>query len=222
MLLQGNKRQSYDLVLRHSSVATILYHTGMKKLILVKQFRPAVLVGHVLRQPENFNKKLTEIDWAKYDASNGYTLELCAGMIDKKLPVVDIAREEIEEECGYAVKNEDIHLVTTFNVAAHESGGVQYLFYAEINDSMKVTEGGGNASEDEYITKVSSYYTNDLLNLRIFDYMVQFQVFLTEDEVRSLVSSEYPPSPSSMLYALMWWLENKCSKQKKPLVLAFS
>ncbi|VDM66198.1 unnamed protein product [Strongylus vulgaris] len=86
----------------------------MKKLILVRQFRPAVLVGHALRQPENFNKKLCDIDWTKYDASHGYTLELCAGLIDKKIPVVDIAREEIEEECGYAVKNEDIHFVTTY------------------------------------------------------------------------------------------------------------
>lgn len=43
----------------------------------------AVLVGHILRQPENFGKKLDEISWSDYDASPGYTLELCAGLIDK-------------------------------------------------------------------------------------------------------------------------------------------
>ncbi|KHJ92357.1 hypothetical protein OESDEN_07755 [Oesophagostomum dentatum] len=59
---------------------------------------------------------------------------------------------------------------------------------------MKVTEGGGNASEGEYITKV----------------------FLSEDEVRALVANDYPISPPSMLYALLWWLENKCSGKPAP------
>lgn len=102
---EGDKRRSFDLVLRHSSVATLLYHTTQKKFVLVKQFRPgmpidsgenkikngslrvvqylAVLIAHVLRQPENLNKKLNEIEWDKYDASHGYTVELCAGLVDK-------------------------------------------------------------------------------------------------------------------------------------------
>ncbi|KAK6046840.1 hypothetical protein COOONC_15655, partial [Cooperia oncophora] len=69
------------------------------------------------------------------------------------ISIADITREEIEEECGYFVKNEDLNLIATFSIAAHESGGIQYLFYAEIDDSMKITEGGGNVSEGEYITK---------------------------------------------------------------------
>ncbi|KAK6753209.1 hypothetical protein RB195_012666 [Necator americanus] len=188
---QSGKRRSLDLVLRHSSVAVLLYHTELKKLLFVRQFRPAVLVGHILRQPENFNKKLREIEWHTYDASHGYTLELCAGLIDKDLPLVDIAREEIEEECGYAVKSENMHLVACSSVAAHESGGVQYLYYAEIDDSMKITEGGGNVQEDEYITKV----------------------FLTEAEARAYLENDYPLSPPPLLYALLWWFENKSPKK---------
>ncbi|KIH62216.1 hypothetical protein ANCDUO_07502 [Ancylostoma duodenale] len=103
MVPSGQKR-SFDLVLRHSSVATLLYHTTQKKFVLVKQFRPAVLLAHILRQPENLNKKLSEVEWHKYDASHGYTVELCAGLVDKNIPIVDIAKEEIEEECGYAWK----------------------------------------------------------------------------------------------------------------------
>ncbi|EYB83230.1 hypothetical protein Y032_0340g2996 [Ancylostoma ceylanicum] len=188
---QGGRKRSFDLVLRHSSVATLLYHTTQKKFVLVKQFRPAVLIAHVLRQRENLNKKLSEIEWHKYDASHGYTVELCAGLVDKNIPMVDIAREEIEEECGYAVKREDIHLVASFSVAAHESGGVQYLFYAEIDDSMKITEGGGNIHEGEYITKV----------------------FLTEAEAHAFLENEYPLSPPPMLYALLWWFENKAKER---------
>ncbi|EPB75410.1 hypothetical protein ANCCEY_05519 [Ancylostoma ceylanicum] len=109
----------------------------------------------------------------------------------QNIPMVDIAREEIEEECGYAVKREDIHLVASFSVAAHESGGVQYLFYAEIDDSMKITEGGGNIHEGEYITKV----------------------FLTEAEAHAFLENEYPLSPPPMLYALLWWFENKAKER---------
>jgi 8-oxo-dGTP pyrophosphatase MutT (NUDIX family) len=31
------------------------------------------------------------------------TLELCAGIVDKSLSLVEIAQEEILEECGYKV-----------------------------------------------------------------------------------------------------------------------
>ncbi|KAK6015749.1 hydrolase, NUDIX family, partial [Ostertagia ostertagi] len=168
----NNQRRSFDLALRHCSVATLLYHTGLKKFVFVRQFRPAVLVGHILRQPENFGKKLDEIRWSDYEAQHGYTLELCAGLIDKNIPTVDIMKEEIEEECGYAVKNEDIHLIATFSIAAHESGGIQYLYYTEIDDSMKITEGGGNNEEGEYITKV----------------------FLSESEALEFVKNDYCPT----------------------------
>ncbi|KAJ1368322.1 hypothetical protein KIN20_029429 [Parelaphostrongylus tenuis] len=66
---QGQQERTFDLVLRHSSVAVLLYHTAMEKFLFVRQFRPAILVGHVLRQPGSFGKKLTEIDWSSYDAS---------------------------------------------------------------------------------------------------------------------------------------------------------
>lgn len=190
---QGDQRRSFDLALRHSSVATLLFHKDQKKFVFVRQFRPAVLVGHILRQPENFGKKLDEISWSDYDASPGYTLELCAGLIDKSISAVDIAREEIEEECGYAVRSEDIHFVATFSVAAHESGGTQYLYYAEIDDSMQVNEGGGNVDEGEYITKV----------------------FLTESEALEFLNNDYCPGPPSMLYALLWWFGHKPTDVKK-------
>ena len=44
----------------------------------------------------------------------GYTLELCAGIIDKELPVKDIAREEVLEECGYAITVDELRSVTTY------------------------------------------------------------------------------------------------------------
>ncbi|KJH49125.1 hydrolase, NUDIX family [Dictyocaulus viviparus] len=207
---QGTRRRSFDLTLRHSSVAVLLYHTNFKKFLFVRQFRPAVLVGHVLRQPENLEKKLDQINWSNYDASHGYTLELCAGMIDKvecyyvvflssenDLSTINIAKEEIEEECGYLVKDEKIHAVATFSVSTSQSGSIQYLFYAEIDDSMKVSEGGGNIHEGEIITKV----------------------FLTEDEVLAHLNSDnYCSGSPTMLYALLWWFAHKKGQQELPFL----
>lgn len=44
-----------------------------------------------------------KIDLIKYPAKLGITLELCAGIVDKNLPINEIAREEVLEECGFNV-----------------------------------------------------------------------------------------------------------------------
>lgn len=55
-----------------------------------------------------------KIDSSKYPASLGISLEMCAGIVDKKLPLVEIAREEVLEECGYNVKVNDIHRIMSY------------------------------------------------------------------------------------------------------------
>lgn len=42
------------------------------------------------------------------------TLELCAGIVDKDLSLVEIAREEVLEECGYDVPVERIEEIMTY------------------------------------------------------------------------------------------------------------
>lgn len=54
------------------------------------------------------------VDSTKYPGSLGVTHELCAGIVDKSLPPVDIAREEILEECGYKVDTANITRITGF------------------------------------------------------------------------------------------------------------
>ena len=48
-------------------------------------------------------KSGTIIDTQKYNLLNGYSLELCSGLVDKTGKIVDIAKDEILEECGYDV-----------------------------------------------------------------------------------------------------------------------
>lgn len=50
----------------------------------------------------------------KYPANLAFTNELCAGIVDKSKPLIEIAREEILEECGYNVPIERIELVMTY------------------------------------------------------------------------------------------------------------
>lgn len=54
------------------------------------------------------------IDMAKFPASLGVTVELCAGIVDKSMPFNEIAREEVLEECGYDVPIDRIEEVMTY------------------------------------------------------------------------------------------------------------
>ncbi|GMT24817.1 hypothetical protein PFISCL1PPCAC_16114, partial [Pristionchus fissidentatus] len=176
----NGKPREFDIAMQHSSVATLLFHKDRQQFLMVRQFRPAIFVSRILKMAENRGKSVHDVDWSKYDRELGYTRELCAGLVDKDIPLIDIAREEIEEECGYNVGNEHIQWISSFIV---DSGSPQHLFYAEIDDSHKAHEGGGNNHEGEFID----------------------QVWLSESDARAHLSSPDPRSPPGLLYALEWW-----------------
>ncbi|MDF1882391.1 NUDIX hydrolase [Sulfurimonas sp. SAG-AH-194-C21] len=119
--------KKWEAVISHDAVSILLYNVDRDAFVLVKQFRPPVL---------NANKK------------DGYTYELCAGIIDKDLSDKEIAREEILEECGYDVPLSDISKVTSYYTSVGISGALQTLYYAQINDSMIMNEGGGLLEEN--------------------------------------------------------------------------
>lgn len=60
----------------HDSVSIVLFNKTRGKLIFVKQFRPAVYLASSFDDPESQKRKNTTV--------SGYTLELCAGIIDKE------------------------------------------------------------------------------------------------------------------------------------------
>jgi len=118
---QNGTAKDWEIVQAHDSVAILIYHTDKKCFILVKQFRPAVYVSN----------------------NDGMSVELCAGIVDKKISLAQIAQEEIEEECGYAVPLERVEKITSFYTSVGFAGSKQTLYYAEVNESMKVSDGGG-------------------------------------------------------------------------------
>jgi len=121
------KKKIWEAVISHDSVSILLYHTQRDSLIIVKQFRPPVM---------NKNK------------TNGYMHELCAGIVDKDTTNVQIAKEEILEECGYDIDVNNIKTISSFYTSVGISGAKQTLYYAECDDSMKINDGGGLEEEE--------------------------------------------------------------------------
>ncbi|VDM06630.1 unnamed protein product [Wuchereria bancrofti] len=184
---RGDKLIKWDLILRHDSVACLLYHKQKHSLLFVKQFRPAVYISRVRRLDENVNKKWNEINWSKYPISMGETIELCAGLIDKSnISWRKHIQEEINEECGYKVNENDIKSIKTFVTGVGSSGAQQELFYAEIDETMKVSEGGGVDSE-----KIE-------------------KIFMTISEAQKYCEQKEVAGSPGMLYGLMWFFKNRC------------
>ncbi len=124
---QNSKKKVWEAVISHDSVAVLLWHRDRDAFVLVKQLRATVL---------NKNK----IDGMMY--------ELCAGIVDKETTNAQITKEEILEECGYDVPLENLQKISSFYTSVGISGTHQTLYYAECDDSMKISDGGGLEEEE--------------------------------------------------------------------------
>lgn len=141
--LNGRTR-NWDCLKAHDSVACVIYNTTRNKLIYVKQFRPAVYLSRVTS---------TITDLSEFDPTNmqipvnekvGYTMELCAGIADKKGKTPqEVMQEEILEETGYNVPLDSVKFINSFRGSTGLSGTLMNLFFAEVTDDQKSTEGGG-------------------------------------------------------------------------------
>jgi UDP-sugar diphosphatase len=151
--------KSWDMVQVHDSVAVLIYHADKDAFVLVKQFRPPVYLHN----------------------AQGFTYELCAGIVDKSLSLEQIAIEEIEEECGYSVAPEKIERVTSFYTAVGFAGAKQTLYYCEVDEGMRVNAGGGVHGEEIEL------------------------VFLEKEEAHAFISDESKSKTPGIMYALMWW-----------------
>jgi len=158
---QNGLPKSWEIVEAHDSVAILLYHTERNAFILVKQFRPAVYLNN----------------------RNGETVELCAGIVDKDLPLVQIAIEEIDEECGYQVPLDAIERVAAFHTSVGFAGSKQTLYYAEVDEKMRVSDGGG--VDGELIEVIE----------------------LPTDKMTEFIFDESIAKTPGLMFAFMWWKE---------------
>jgi ADP-ribose pyrophosphatase len=115
---------------RDDSVAAILFHQGLKHVILVQQFRYPTC----------------EAGWA-------WTIETVSGSLDPEETPEAGMRREIEEETGYRVGA--MAPIATFFVSPGGSTERVFLFYAEIDGPDRVSVGGGVTAADEDIRILS-------------------------------------------------------------------
>lgn len=161
---QNGKNKTWEAVRSHNSVAILLYHVEKKAFLLVKQFRIPVFLN---------------------DSSKTFTYELCAGLVDKDKSLEEIAQEEIDEECGYHVKINDISKITSFYTNVGISGACQYLFFAEIDESMKIHDGGG--INDEQIEVM----------------------FLPIEEADEFIFDELKAKTPGLMFGFYWFFKNR-------------
>lgn len=122
--IQTHVREVYD---RGNGAGILLYNTTKKTVILTRQFRlPTFLNGN----------------------KTGMMIEVCAGLLDQDHPEQAIIRET-EEETGYRLNKVEKVVETYMSPGAVTE--ILYLFVGEYDESMKVSEGGGLASEQENI-----------------------------------------------------------------------
>ncbi len=198
---QNGIAKSWEVVQASDSVAILIYHTQKEAFVLVKQFRPAVYLNRVLTEPKithneqsplcYANAKLSSADssrdWSLFN-NIGVTHELCAGMVDKELSLEDIAREEIEEECGYVVLVENIQKVATFHTSVGFAGSKQNLYYTEVDESMRISEGGGVDLE-----------------------MIEV-VYLPVSEAKAMIFDNKITTTPGLMFAFLWWLERSTTR----------
>ncbi|MCH9740712.1 MAG: NUDIX hydrolase [Epsilonproteobacteria bacterium] len=160
---QGEIAKSWEAVKSHDSVAVLLYHKTKRAFVLVKQFRAPVYMHH----PD-------------YEL----TYELCAGIVDKEVSLKQIAKEEIDEECGYEVALENITEVTSFFTNVGISGAKQSLFFAMVDETMKVHEGGGIHDEEIEVDYISL------------------------DEAKEFIFDSSKAKTPGLMFAFYWFFEN--------------
>ncbi|BBG65019.1 uridine diphosphate glucose pyrophosphatase [Hydrogenimonas sp.] len=158
---QDGVQKSWEIVQAHDSVAVLLYERERDIFILVRQFRPAVYMRD----------------------GSGYTYELCAGIVDKEVSLEQIAKEEIEEECGYDVPLSRIERITSFYTSVGFAGSKQTLYFAEVDEKMRVHNGGGIDMEQIEVVE------------------------LPAAEARSFIYDESKPKTPGLMFAFMWFFD---------------
>jgi ADP-ribose pyrophosphatase len=111
---------------RGDSVAAVVLHRESRELLFTEQFR-----------------------FPTFDKGPGWLTEIMAGMIDGDEAPETALHRELEEELGFRV--EHVEPIATFFVSPGGSSERIWLYYAEVTEAGRVSDGGGLASEHEEI-----------------------------------------------------------------------
>lgn len=124
---------------RGDAAAALLFNYDSQKVILVEQFR-----------------------YPTYEKGPGWIQEVVAGVIKPDENPEDGIRREVEEEVGYRVQQ--FTPIATFYVSPGGTSERIFLYYAEVGDKDRISNGGGLADENEDIRLVE-YSRSEILEV---------------------------------------------------------
>lgn len=141
---QAGKQRRWDAVQAHNSVAVALFHTQLQAFILVRQFRPAVYAARW--------RHATAAGLPQPPPAAGLCYELCAGIMDKagKTPA-QVCCEEVLEEVGYGLQPQQLTPVSSVVSSAGITGSQQAMFFAQVDESLRVCPTGGTMAAQERV-----------------------------------------------------------------------
>ncbi|OQV11997.1 putative Uridine diphosphate glucose pyrophosphatase [Hypsibius exemplaris] len=180
---QDGREKRWDFIKTHDSVSIIIYNSSKNALVFVKQFRPGVYVHNT-----DWDVGKTTIDVAQHPAVAGVTYELCAGIVDKNLPLDAIAQEEVLEETGFSVPTTQLERVTSMRSGVGIAGALQTVYFLEVTDDQREPgRGGGSAKEGELIEVVE----------------------IPLEQARTMMFNEHLARPAGFMFSLMWFFTFK-------------
>ncbi|GAA4838738.1 NUDIX hydrolase [Algivirga pacifica] len=137
----GSMSETLDrlTVERGDSCTALIYHTEKQAYLMTKQFRHAT-----------------------YEKGPGWLLELVAGSIPEGEDPEHIMRMEIEEEAGFEIT--EMEKLYTFYGSPGGLSERMHLYYVEVSEAHKVSDGGGKIEEGEDI-EVLYYTLEELKNM---------------------------------------------------------
>jgi ADP-ribose pyrophosphatase len=117
---------------RGDAVAVLLYDADARAVVLVEQFRPPTLIAHRRDNPAS---------------TDGWIVEVVAGMIDAGEMAEHAAIREVFEETGYRIANPA--LIGKFFSSPGGSDERFFLYFARVGEAQREGNGGGIADEED-------------------------------------------------------------------------
>jgi nudix-type nucleoside diphosphatase (YffH/AdpP family) len=130
---------------RGDAVAVLLFDVDARATVLVEQFRPPTLIARRRDDPVS---------------TDGWIVELVAGMIDENETAEQAAIREVLEETGYRIA--DPKPIGKFFSSPGGSDERFFLYFARVGEGQRVGNGGGIAGEEDI--KVFQLGADDLFD----------------------------------------------------------
>ncbi len=131
----GQRRLVFE---RGDAVGVLLLNTESKSVVLVEQFRVAVLVGR------RRNDRST---------TDGWITETVAGVIDANETPEAAAIRGAFEETGYQIQ--EPRLIGKFFTSPGGVSEYVFLYFAEVTDADRIGKGGGIDGEDIKVVQLA-------------------------------------------------------------------